>query len=152
MKSSVSSSSAGTPTSNTGRSAAVVMSLEEAFLDGDDVAWVDLRVEVHTRGRLGRVVLAYDEDLFLRGALPEAARNGDGFSHVQTRNKGIGARSFHLAVDEEIAVFVDRDGDLRIDEVAPFQPLADDLLEFADGLARKPDLAKDWVRDRRSVR
>src|SRR5262245_23288982 len=102
---------------------------EEALFDGDDVARVYGRVLVHALGRPRPVVLADDEDLVLRRALLEAAGERHGLAHREPRDERVPARPLDLAVDEEIAVLVDRHRDLRIDEVAALQAVPDHDLE-----------------------
>src|SRR6185295_15372543 len=127
-RSSVSCSSSGWPSrgaSGSSRSAAMFTAAgarsEEALFHGDDVPRAHRFVLAHALRGLRAVVVADDEDLFLRGALPETAGKRHRFPHREAGDEGVAAGLFHLAIDEEAAVFDDRHRNLRIDEVTPGQ-------------------------------
>ena len=85
---------------------------------------------------------ANDVDLFARGPLAKSTRQRDGLAHREPGRVRISARLFHHSVDEEVAVLVDRDRDLRIEQVTALETLGDVVLERADRHAPHLDLAE----------
>src|SRR5476651_848460 len=97
---------------------------EETFLDCDDVARIHAGVEVDALRGLGRVVLPDDENFLPGGPLLESAGDRNRFAHRQAWHVREAAGVRNLAIDEKIAVLVDGNGHLGIQQIAALQTIS----------------------------